>query len=31
MTEKIEAYFMKELSEKAGRIAVFSLDRKSVV
>ncbi|HOY26005.1 MAG: hypothetical protein GXY62_05670 [Thermotogaceae bacterium] len=25
MTEKIEAYFMKELSEKAGRIAVFSL------
>jgi len=25
MTEKIEAYFMKEFSEKAGRIAVFSL------
>jgi hypothetical protein len=25
MIEKIEAYFMKELSEKAGRIAVFSL------
>jgi len=25
MLKKIEAYFMKEMSEKAGRIAVFSL------
>ncbi|MEA2066910.1 MAG: hypothetical protein U9O65_07475 [Thermotogota bacterium] len=25
MLEKVEAYFMKEFSEKAGRLAIFSL------